>query len=72
MRRRVTVHVHVLVLCVCLCVCLSVCLSVTTLAATSFVLTLEVRYMYVGGYYRIFLDFNLWIFDKTFPSKVMA
>ena len=44
MRRRVTV----LVLCV--------CLSVTTLAATSFVLTLKVRY--VGGYYRLFLDFN--------------
>ena len=34
MRQRVTV----LVLCV--------CLSVTTLVATSFVLTLEVRYMY--------------------------
>ena len=35
--------------------CLSVCLSVTTLAATSFVLTLEVKY--VGGYYRLFLGF---------------
>ena len=62
MRRRVTVLV--------LCVCLSVCLSVTTLAATSFVLTLKVRY--VGVYYRLFLDFNSWIFDKTFRSKVMA
>ena len=62
MHRRVTVLV--------LCVCLSVCLSVTTLAATSFVLTLKVRY--VGGYYRLFLDFNSWIFDKTFRSKVMA
>ena len=50
--------------------CLSVCLSVTTLAATSFVLTLKVRY--VGVYYRLFLDFNSWIFDKTFRSKVMA
>ena len=36
--------------------CLSVCLSVTTLAATSFVLTLKVRY--VGVYYRLFLDFR--------------
>ena len=50
--------------------CVSVCLSVTTLAATSFVLTLKVRY--VGVYYRLFLDFNSWIFDKTFRSKVMA
>ena len=37
-------------------VCLSVCLSVTTLAATSFFLTLEVRCL--GVYYRLFLDFN--------------
>ena len=37
----------------------SVCLSVTTLAATSFVLTLEVRY--VAVYYRLFLDIKpLW------------
>ena len=34
-------------------VCLSVCLSVTTLAATSFILTFEVRY--VGVYYRLFI-----------------
>ena len=52
------------------CLSVSVCLSVTTLAATSFVLTLKVRY--VGVYYRLFLDFNSWIFDKTFRSKVMA
>ena len=60
MRRRVTV----VVLCVC------VCLSVTTLAATSFVFTLKSRY--VGVCYRLFLDFNSWIFEKTFHSKVMA
>ena len=42
MRRRVTVVV--------LCVCLSVCLSVTTLAATSLVSTLKMRY--VGVYLR--------------------
>ena len=54
----------------CVSVCLSVCLSVTTLATTSFILTLKVRY--VGVYYRLFLDFNSWIFDKTFRSKVMA
>ena len=58
MHRRVTV----LVLCV--------CLSVTTLAASLFILTLKVRY--VGGYYRLFLDFNSWILDKTFRSNVMA
>ena len=58
--------------CSCLvCVYLSVCLlSVTTLAATSFVFTLKNRY--VGVCYRLFLDFNSWIFEKTFPSKVMA
>ena len=53
--------------------CVSVCLSVCLLplhAATSFVLMLKVRY--VGVYYRLFLDFNSWIFDKTFRSKVMA
>ena len=59
MRRRVAV----LVLCVCVCVCVSVCLFVTTLAATSFISTFEVRYMYVGVYYRLFLEFNLWFFN---------
>ena len=51
------------------CVYLS-CLSVTTLAATSFVFTLKSRY--VGVCYRLFLDFNTSIFEKNFPSKVMA
>ena len=57
---------------VCVCVCVSVCLSVclSTLAATSFVFTLKSRY--VGVCYRLFFDFNSWIFEKTFPSKVMA
>ena len=36
-------------------VCLFVCVSVTTLVATLFVLTLEVRY--VGVYYIAFLGF---------------
>ena len=27
---------------------------------------------YVGVCYRLFLDLNSWIFEKTFPSKVMA
>ena len=56
----------------CVCVCVSVCLSVTTLAlaATSFVFTLKSRY--VGVSYRLFLDFNSWIFEKNFHSKVMA
>ena len=61
MRRRVTV----LVLRVCVCVCLCVCY-----AATSFVSTLDSRYVRV--YYRLFLIFNSWIFDKPFLSEVMA
>ena len=52
------------------CVCMSVCLSVTTLAATAVVSTLKMRY--VGVYLRLFLLFNLWIFDKSFRSEVMA
>ena len=56
--------------CVCVSVCLSVCQFVTALAATSFVFTLKSRY--VGVSYRPFLDFNSWIFEKTFHSKVMA
>ena len=47
-----------------------VCLSVTTLAATSLVSTLKMRY--VGVYLGLFLLFNSWIFGKTFRSKVMA
>ena len=62
MRRRVTVLV--------LCVCVSACLSVTTLAATSVVSTLKMRY--VGVYLWLFSVFNSWIFDKSFRSKVMS
>ena len=62
MRRTVTVLV--------LCVCMSVCLSVTTLAATSAVSKLKMRY--VGVYLRLFSVFNSWIFDKSFRSKVMV
>ena len=60
MRRRVTV----LVLCAC------VCVSVCTPAPTTLVSTL--RMGYVGVYLRLFLLFNMWIFDKSFSSKVMA
>ena len=55
---------------VCVCVCVPVCLSVTTLVATSFVFTLKSRY--VGVCYRLFLDFNSWIFEKSFHSKEKA
>ena len=58
MRMRVTV----LVLCVCLCVCAP--------APTTLVSTLKMRY--VGVYLRLFLLFYVWIFDKSFLSKVMA
>ena len=47
-----------------------VCVSVTTLAQTSFISTFQVRYVRFS--FRLFLIFNLWIFDKTFRSKVMA
>ena len=46
------------------------CLSVMTFSATSFVSTREFRYVRV--YYRLFLIFNSWIFDKPFRSEVMA
>ena len=55
---------------VCVYACLCVCVSVTTLAATSLVSTLKMRY--IGGYLRLFLVFNSWIFDKTFRSEVRA
>ena len=48
-------------------VCVSVCLSVT---ATAFVSTCNQRHL--RHYYRLFLDFNSWIFEKPFRSKVMA
>ena len=59
MRQRVTVLA---------CVC--VCLSVTTLAAASFISTLEIRYEQL--YYSILLIFNVWIFIKMLRSEVMA
>ena len=55
---------------VCLSVCLCVCLSVTTLSATSVISTLKKRYVRVCP--RLFSVFNLWIFDKSFRSEVMA
>ena len=42
----------------------------TTPAPTSLVSTLKVRY--VGVYLRLFSLFNVWIFDKSFCSEVMA
>ena len=63
MRERVTVVV-------CLSVCLSVCVSVPALAASAFVYIRKQRYSRVP--FRLFLDFDSWIFEKTFRSKVMA
>ena len=40
---------------------MSVCMCVTTLAATSVVSALKMRY--VGGYFRLFSVKNSWIFD---------
>ena len=62
MRRRVTVLV--------LCVCVRVCVSVCTPAPTTLVSTLKMGY--VGVCLRLFLLFYVWIFDKSFRSKVMA
>ena len=64
MRRRVTVVVS----CVGVCVC--VCLSVTALAASTAVHTCDQRLPRV--YLRLYLDINVWIFEKTFSSRVMA
>ena len=55
--------------CSCL-VCLSVCVSVTALAASASVYIRKQRY--TRGSRRLFLDFDSWIFEKTFRSKVMA
>ena len=52
------------------CVSVCVCVSVMTFSATSFVSTLESRYIRVD--YRLFLIFNSWIFDKPFCSEVMV
>ena len=65
-RRACAARVTVLALCV----CPSVCLSVTALAATAIVSTCNQRHL--RHYYRLFLDFNSWIFEKAFRSKVMA
>ena len=51
-------------------VCVSVCLSVPALAASASVETSNQRYPLVS--LRLFLDFDSWIFEKTFRSKVMA
>ena len=53
-----------------LCVCLSVCVSVPALAASAFAYIRKQRYTRVS--LRLFLDFDSWIFEKTFRSKVMA
>ena len=48
--------------------CLSVCLSTrTALAATAFVSTSNERHL--RHYYRLFLNFNSWIFEKAFRSN---
>ena len=64
--RRACARVTVLVLCV----CVSVCLSVPGLAASAHVYTCNQRYPRVS--LRLFLDFDSWIFGKTFRSKVIA
>ena len=51
-------------------VCVSVYPSVPTLAASASVETSKQRYSRVS--LRLFLDFDRWIFEKTFRSKVMA
>ena len=52
--------------CAYVCVCVSVC----TPAPTTLVSTLKMGY--VGVYLRLFLLCYVWIFDKSFRSKVMA
>ena len=62
--RRACARVTVVVLCVC------VCVSVTALAASAPVYIHNQRYSRVS--LRRFLDFDSWILEKTFRSKVMA
>ena len=64
--RRACARVTVIVLCV----CLSVCLSVTALAASTSVYTCDQRHPRI--FRRLYLDINVWIFEKTFRSRVMA
>ena len=68
--RRACARVTVVVLCVCVCVCVCVYLSVPALAALTSVETSKQRYPRVP--LRLFLDFDRWIFEKNFRSKVMA
>ena len=58
-----------LVLCV-TSVCVSVYLSVPALAASASVEDSTQRYSRVS--LRLFLDFDYWIFEKPFRSKVIA
>ena len=50
------------------CVCVRVCVCAP--APTTLVSTLKMGY--VGVYLRLFLLFYVWVFDKSFRSKVMA
>ena len=50
--------------------CVSVYASVSALAASASVETSKQRYSRVS--LSLFLDFDRWIFEKTFRSKVMA
>ena len=59
---RVTVVVSCVCVCVCVSVCLSVCVSVTALAASACVHSSHKQYTWVSR--RLFLDFDLWIFEK--------
>ena len=52
------------------CVCVSVYLSVPALAASASVEDSKQRYSRVS--LRLFLDFDSWIFEKPFRSKVIA
>ena len=45
-----------------------VCVSVPTLASTSFVSTVQVRYIRL--LFRLYSIFNSWIFDKAFRSRL--
>ena len=56
--------------CVCVCVCVCVYLSVPAVDASASVETSKQRYSRVS--LRLFLDFDRWIFEKTFLSKVMG
>ena len=72
--RRACARVTVVDVCVCVCVCQSVCvsvyLSVPALAASASVEDSKQRYSRVS--LRLFLDFDSWIFEKPFRSKVIA